>query len=82
MGSAVHCSVRGVSPLRSSSGLVLRPRVPDAYDTDDTDEAKLTWRAWMKEDVVVPEGISCDVLQWWKANSVRFPLTAKQPRLF
>ena len=23
------------------------------------------------------EGISCDVLDWWKANSARFPLIAK-----
>ena len=34
----------------------------------------------MKEDVTV-EGLSCDVLDWWKANAARFPLIAKAAKI-
>jgi hypothetical protein len=29
----------------------------------------------MKESIAVPEGILCDVLDWWKVNSASFLLT-------
>jgi hypothetical protein len=35
-----------------------------AYDDDSADDVKLAWRAWMKKDVKVSEGLSCDVLDW------------------
>jgi hypothetical protein len=31
----------------------------------------------MKESIAVPEGISCDVLDWWKVYLARFPSIAK-----
>jgi hypothetical protein len=34
----------------------------------------------MKEEVTL-EGLSCDVLDWWKANSARFPLIAKAAKI-
>ena len=44
---------------------------------DAMGEAKVVWKAWMKEQISVTEGMSCDVLDWWKENSARFPLIAK-----
>jgi hypothetical protein len=72
-----------LSPPRSqaSSGLVLRPRAADDYDDDSADGVQVAWRAWMKEEVSVSEGLSCDVLEWWKANSARFPLIAKAAKI-
>ncbi len=72
-----------ISPPRAqaSSGLVLRPRVPDAYDDDLADDVRLAWRQWMKEEINVSEGLSCDVLDWWKSNSARFPLIAKAAKI-
>ena len=70
-----------LSPPRSqaSSRLVLRSRAADDYDDDSADGVKLAWRAWMKEEVTVSEGLSCEVLDWWKANSV--PLVAKAAKI-
>ncbi len=31
--------------------------------------------------MTVSEGLSCDVLDWWKANSARFPLIAKAAKI-
>ena len=44
-------------------------------------DAKLAWKAWMKESITVPEGISCEVLNWWKMNSARFRLIAKVAKI-
>ena len=55
--------------------------MPDAYDDDSADDVRLAWRVWMKEEVNVSEGMSCDVLDWWKANSARFPLMAKAAKI-
>ena len=65
----------------TSSGLARRLRVPDAYDNDDTAEAQVAWSAWMTEDFTLHQGISCYMLQWWKANSVLFPLIAKAAKI-
>ena len=66
--------------LQASRGLVLRPRAADDYDHGYVDSVRLAWETWMKEEVTV-EGLSCDVLDWWKANSARFPLIAKAANL-
>ena len=82
-GSEAHPAPAVVSPPRAqaSSGLLLRPRQPDAEDDDSADEARLAWKAWMKESINEAEGISCNVLNWWKANSPRFPLIAKAAKI-
>ncbi len=62
-GSGVHAAVSVESPpqAEASSGLLLRPQQPDADEDDDSmNDAKLAWKAWMKESITVPEGISCD----------------------
>ncbi len=51
----------------ASSGFLLRPNADEDDDTEN--EAKLVWKAWMKESVT--EGVSCDVPDWWKDNSAR-----------
>jgi hypothetical protein len=43
---------------------------PRSDDDDAVDDAKLAWRAWMKENIPVADGISWDVLGWWKNNSL------------
>ena len=83
-GSGLNSAVAVVSPPRppASSGLLLRPRQPNADEDDDsTDDAKLVWKAWMKEPITIPEGISCDVLNWWKVNEARFPLIGKVAKI-
>ena len=73
-----------ISPrAQASSGLRLRPNLPDAEDDEGVDEAQAAWRAWMKVSIAVPEGhgMSCDVLDWWKVNAVRFPLIAKAAQI-
>jgi len=35
----------------------------------------------MKEEVTISEGLSCSVLNWWKENAARFPLTAKAAKI-
>ena len=79
IGSRAHTAAAMVSPpcAQLCSGLLLRPREPDLEDDESANEAKIAWKAWMKESVTVAEGTSCDVLDWWKANSARFPLMAK-----
>jgi hypothetical protein len=37
---------------------------PDLEDCTAEDVAYLVWREWMKESIAVPEGVSCDVLDW------------------
>ena len=83
-GSGLNSAVAVVSPPRppASSGLLLRPRQPNADEDDDsTDDAKLAWKAWMKEHITISEGIQCDVLAWWKDNASRFPLIAKAAKI-
>ncbi len=42
----------------------------------------LTWTAWMKEDVTVSEGLSCDVLNRDKSmQNTHFPLIAKAAKI-
>jgi hypothetical protein len=50
---------------------------PDLEDCTAEDVAYLVWRKWMKESIAVPEGISCDVLDWSNLYLARFPLIAK-----
>ena len=82
-GSEAHPAPAVVSPPRAqaSSGLLLRPHQPDAANDDSADEARLAWKAWMKESINEAEGISCNVLNWWKANSPRFSLIAKAAKI-
>jgi hypothetical protein len=83
-GSGLHSAAADVSPPQppASSGLLLRPRQPNADEDDDsTDDAKLAWKAWMKEPITILEGISCDVLNWWKVNEARFPLIGKVAKI-
>ena len=35
----------------------------------------------MKEEVTISEGLSGSVLNWWKENAARFPLTAKAAKI-
>ncbi len=35
----------------------------------------------MKEQISFTGGMSCDVLDWWKENSARFPLIAKAAKI-
>ena len=53
---------------QASSGIILRPRVPYPHDDDSANDAKLAWKAWMKVDITVSEGLSCDVLAWWRVG--------------
>jgi hypothetical protein len=79
-GPAACHAVLSPPRLQASSGLVLRPRAADDYDDDSVASVRLAWKAWMKKEVTV-EGLSCDVLDWWKANSARFPLIAKAAKI-
>ena len=62
---------------QASSGLLLKPRQPDSEHDDSADEIRLAWKPWMKESINDAEGISCNVLNWWKAKSPSFPLIVK-----
>ena len=70
LGPAACSAVLSPPRSQASSRLVLRTRAADDYDDDSADGVKLAWRAWMKEEVTVSEGLSCEVLDWWKANSI------------
>ena len=39
--------------LELCCGLLLRPREPDLEDDESVNEAKIAWKAWMKESITL-----------------------------
>ena len=70
IGSRARTAAAMASPplAQLCSGLLLRPREPDLEDDESAKEAKIAWKAWMKESITVAEGISCDVLDGFRSD--------------